>query len=632
MKKVAANLGMLLRQSLLILADILLINGGYWLMALLSDSPMRNWIPMLLDRTLPVTLGYLIVFAVCGMYSGIWKYAGLHDLMRCFVGGALGGLLSVSIDKIGAYFSKSGGDLAMGNFPASYYVSSTLLIIAFCGGFRLLYRMGRYIYREGDFGKRRRSARVMILGAGDMGMIIVHELEANGYRKGRPVVIVDDNPSKQGRRFSGIPVRGGMEKIPELAERYKIDEIIYCIPSATSARQLEIMNLAMKTGCELKKSPTLMEMISETPGMQKIRDVDITDLLPRPEVDLNIDQCKYIGGQTVLITGCGSIGSEICRQVAKHNPLRMVLVDNYENNVFAVYHDIKRLYPDKFPVYIRIGSVQDKARLRDIFDEFHPDIVFHAAAHKHVPLMEDSPCEAVKNNIFGTFNTAQAAVEHKVKKFVILSTDKAVNPANVMGATKRVTELIVQYFDRKAPATQFAAVRFGNVLGSNGSVIPIFKKQIENGGPVTVTDPEITRYFMTIPEAAQLVIQAGSLSKGGEVFVLDMGKPVRILDLAENIIRLSGFVPYKDIDIVFTGLRPGEKLYEELSMDEEIAGRKRTANNKIFVTPPVDFSDNQLEKSLKKLRSATAQNVRDLLREIVPNYVENPDAPSEEIT
>ena len=246
-KKVAANLGMLFRQSLLILADILLINAGYWLMALLSDSPMRDWIPMLLDRTLPVTLGYLVVFAVCGMYSGIWKYAGLHDLLRCFVGGALGGLLSVSIDKIGSYFGKSGGDLAMGNFPAAYYVSSTLLIIALCGGFRLLYRMGRYIYRDGDFGKRRRSARVMILGAGDMGMIIVHELEANGYRKGRPVVIVDDNPSKQGRRFSGIPVRGGMEKIPELAERYKIDEIIYCIPSATSARQVEIMNLAMKT-------------------------------------------------------------------------------------------------------------------------------------------------------------------------------------------------------------------------------------------------------------------------------------------------------------------------------------------------------------------------------------------------
>lgn len=629
MKKIVKNLGLLVRQGLLIFVDILLINGAYWLMALLSDGSIRDWSAMLLTRAIPVTLVYIITFAVCGLYSGIWKYAGLHDLMRCALGGVLGGMLSVSVDRIGVYLAKTHPEIRMGTFPAAYYVSSTLLIIALCGGFRLLYRVSRYILRKGPMSIRR-PRRVMILGAGDMGMIIVHELEANANRKGKAVVIVDDNPSKQGRRFCGLPVRGGMERIPELAERYKIDEIIYCIPSATSARQLEIMNLAMQTGCVLKKSPSLMEMSSaNTTGVQKIRNVDITDLLPRPEVDLNIDQCKYLTGQTVLITGCGSIGSEICRQVARHNPLQMILVDNYENNVFSVYHDIKRSYPDKFPVHIRIGSVQDVKRLREIFEEFHPDIVFHAAAHKHVPLMEDSPCEAVKNNIFGTLNTARTAVDFKVKKFVILSTDKAVNPANVMGATKRVTELIIQYLDRKSPSTQFAAVRFGNVLGSNGSVIPIFKKQIENGGPVTVTDPEITRYFMTIPEAAQLVIQAGSLSKGGEVFVLDMGKPVRILDLAENIIRLSGFVPYKDIDIVFTGLRPGEKLYEELSMDEEIAGRKRTANNKIFVTPPVNFSNEKLEKTLRKLRSADANNVRDLLREIVPNYVENPDAPTD---
>ena len=388
------------------------------------------------------------------------------------------------------------------------------------------------------------------------------------------------------------------------------------------------MNIAMQTDCVLKKCPTLTELNDDTPDIQQIRSVEITDLLPRPEVDLNVDQCKYLNGKTVLVTGVGSIGSELCRQVARHKPLRMILVDNYENNVFALYHELKRIYKDAFPIYIRIGSVQDIGRMREIFGEFHPDIVFHAAAHKHVPLMETSPCEAVKNNIFGTYNTAKVAVENKVKKFVILSTDKAVNPANVMGATKRVTEMIVQYFDRRSPQTQFAAVRFGNVLGSNGSVIPIFKKQIELGGPVTVTDPEITRYFMTIPEAAQLVIQAGSLSKGGEVFVLDMGEPVRILDLAEKIIKLSGYVPYKDIDIVFTGLRPGEKLYEELTMTEEMAGRKKTANNKIFVTPPLDFSDEAMEKALKKLRGATNENVRDLLMEIVPNFHENPDAPT----
>lgn len=629
MKRFAERFNLIARQTILVLADILLINLAFFFIAVVNQAtPFVDLLPMLLSRAIPVTAAYLLVFGFCGLYNGIWYYASVHDLVRCCIAGILGGLVSVSVDKIGAYFHWG----AMGNFNADFYVSSTLLIIAFCGGFRMLYRLSRYVFRESSAVTKdlREKKRVMIIGAGDMGVIIARELELNAYRKGRPVVMVDDNKRKQGKKLGGIPVRGGTDRIPELAQQYKIDEIIYCIPSATPQRQREIMNIAMKTGCILKKCPTLMEMNANEPDLQKIRNVDICDLLPRPEVDLNIEQCRYIEGQTVLITGCGSIGSEICRQVAKHKPKCMVLVDNYENNAFFVYHEILRMNKGKFPVYIRIGSVQDVGRLQEIFAEFRPDIVFHAAAHKHVPLMEDSPCEAVKNNIFGTFNTAKTAVEYKVKKFVILSTDKAVNPANVMGATKRVTELIIQYFDRHSPDTRFAAVRFGNVLGSNGSVIPIFRKQIENGGPVTVTDPDITRYFMTIPEAAQLVIQAGSLSKGGEVFVLDMGEPVKILDLAENMIRLSGFVPYRDIDIVFSGLRPGEKLYEELTMSEEMQGRKRTANNKIFVTPPVDFSDGQLESALDKLRRANKENVRDLLKEIVPNYEENPDAPSVE--
>ena len=620
---------MVVRQVFLVLADILLINMSFFVMAALSmDTSLPNLMPTLLGRMLPVTAAYILIYFLCGLYNSIWKYAGLNDLLRCCTAGILGGLLSVSIDKIGGYF----GFGSMGNFPAMFYISSTLLIIALCGGFRLLYRVSRYIVREKEVlaSDRRKHKRVMIIGAGDMGMIIVRELEANGFRKGRPVVIVDDSDRKKGKKFCGIPVRGGTDRIPEIAEKFRVDEIIYCIPSADAKRQQEIMNIAMQTDCVLKKCPTLLEMNANTPGIQKIRNVDICDLLSRPEVDLNIEQCKYLTGKTVLITGCGSIGSEICRQVAKHRPLRMILVDNYENNAFSVYHDLLRKYNNQFPVYIRIGSVQDIGRLREIFEEFHPDIVFHAAAHKHVPLMEDSPCEAVKNNIFGTYNTAKVAIENKVKKFVILSTDKAVNPANVMGATKRVTELIIQYFDRHSEVTRFTAVRFGNVLGSNGSVIPIFKKQIENGGPVTVTHPDITRYFMTIPEAAQLVIQAGSLSKGGEVFVLDMGEPVRILQLAENIIKLSGFIPYKDIDIEFTGLRPGEKLYEELTMDEEMSGRKKTANNKIFVTPPVDFADEELETALDRLRECNMGNVRELLRSIVPNYVENPEAPSVE--
>ena len=620
MERRTMNIALFARRVLLIVADAILINGSYFLFALMSSSEgMNELLPKVAARSIPVTLAYILIFWAFGLYNSIWKYAGLNDLIRCCVAGVVGGMLGVSIDIIGSFF----GIASMSLFDALFYVSTTLLIIALCGGFRMFYRVSRYLYRENvPFIKnRKKQKRVMIVGAGDMGMIIVRELEANAYRIGRPVVIVDDNVKKQGRKFCGIPVRGGCDRIPEIAEKFSVDEIIYCIPSASPERQREIMNIAMQTECTLKKCPELREMTS---GNEiQIKKVDICDLLSRPEVNLNIDQCKYIEGKTVLVTGCGSIGSEICRQVAKHRPKKLILVDNYENNAFDVYNELERIYKDKLPLYIRIGSVQDIGRLNEIFSEFSPEIVFHAAAHKHVPLMEDSPCEAIKNNIFGTYNVAKTAADFKVTKMIILSTDKAVNPANVMGATKRVTELIIQYFDRKTPDTSYAAVRFGNVLGSNGSVIPIFKKQIENGGPVTVTDPEITRYFMTIPEAAQLVIRAGSLSKGGEVFVLDMGEPVKILSLAENIIRLSGFTPYKDIDIRFTGLRPGEKLYEELTMTEEMAGRKMTANNKIYVTPPVDMDDALIEETLEKLKSANESNVRELLKIIVPNFVQN---------
>ncbi len=326
----------------------------------------------------------------------------------------------------------------------------------------------------------------------------------------------------------------------------------------------------------------------------------------------------------MLVTGGGgSIGSELCRQVAKYGPSRIVIFDNYENNAFNLKNSLDYEYECALDVQIRIGSVQDEKRLREVFKEFRPSVVFHAAAHKHVPLMEDSPCEAVKNNIFGTYNTAKVAGEFEVSNFVILSTDKAVNPANVMGATKRVTELIIQHFNQISPNTKFSAVRFGNVLGSNGSVIPIFKEQIERGGPVTVTDANITRFFMTIPEAAQLVVQAGGLSRGGEVFVLDMGEPVKILSLAENLVRLSGYEPYVDIDIVFTGLRPGEKLYEELSLDEEIS-RRLTANEKIFVTAPVEFDHELLLRTLEELKNVNVSNVREILKKIVPNFVEKP--------
>jgi FlaA1/EpsC-like NDP-sugar epimerase len=622
------DVSIFIRQVFLIAGDIAIINFSTFLAAAIYFNFKLDKVfmvlPMLAGRALPVTALFLVLFYAFGLYSSIWKYAGLYELVQCTLAGAFGSLLGVAVDKVGQYFKI----LNLGNFPPTVYIISMFLIIGLCGAMRLFYRMGRRVIHESAgtiAGKRRKKKRIMLVGAGDMGMIIARELAANGYRDGKPVVMVDDNRHKQGKRFNGIPVRGGCARIPEIAEKYSVDEIIICIPSAPQARQLEIMNIAMTTNCVLKTSPSLREMADSAGEIKKIRSVEITDLLARPEVNLNIDQCRYLTGKTVLVTGCGSIGSELCRQAARHKPKSLILVDNYENNAFNTYNELYEKYKGRFPIHIRIGSVQDVGRLREIFSEFRPDIVFHAAAHKHVPLMEDSPCEAVKNNIFGTYNTAKTAMEFNVQKFIILSTDKAVNPANVMGATKRITELIIQYFDKKSDTTDFAAVRFGNVLGSNGSVIPIFKHQIENGGPVTVTDPEITRYFMTISEAAQLVIQAGSLSKGGEVFVLDMGEQIKILTLAENLIKLSGYEPYKDIDINFTGLRPGEKLYEELSMEEEIKGRKLTANDKIFVTPPVDFDEAALAAALEKLRGADEGNVREYLKEIVPNFVEAPD-------
>ncbi|MGN1168835.1 MAG: polysaccharide biosynthesis protein, partial [Acutalibacteraceae bacterium] len=464
--------------------------------------------------------------------------------------------------------------------------------------------------------------RVMIVGAGDMGMIIIKELEANGYKKGKPVVAVDDNPLKKGQSIRGVPVKGNCSEIVELAEKYKIDTIIICIPSASDERVNEILHTCVSTGCHLKISPSMLEMVENTDP--KVRDVNISDLLSRPEVKLDTEVCKYVTDKTVLVTGGGgSIGSELCRQISKYKPSKIIILDIYENNAFVLKSQLDRHYSGDTEIIIRIGSVRDETRLREIFEEFHPDVVFHAAAHKHVPLMEDCPKEAVKNNVFGTYNLAKTAVEFNVERFVSISTDKAVNPTNVMGATKRVTEKIIQYFERKCNnSTKFAAVRFGNVLGSNGSVIPLFTEQIKNGGPVTVTDPEITRYFMTIPEAAQLVVQAGGMAQGGEVFVLDMGEPVKILTLAENLIRLSGYRPYVDIGIEFTGLRPGEKLYEELALEAEISSRKTTANNKIFVTAPVEMDDELFEKQLESLKNAEPQQIKYILKSIVPNYHE----------
>lgn len=610
-----------LKSILMMLYDIFAINLSYILVMLIGNG-QKN-MDVIWQRAIPVTAVFIVLYYAFKIYSSMWEYAGLREVLNVAVATIIGGISGLAIDIIMSKFHLASSMLQNGCFDAFFYVFGTLVAMILVAGMRIGYRLVRRYYRESALKKNEKLNRVMIVGAGDMGMIIINELEVNNYARGKPIIAVDDNPLKVGKRIRGIPVKGTCDQIPELAKKYKIDTIILCLPSVGSDRQTEILRIAVKTGCKLKTSPSLLEMTDTSQG-GRIRDVNITDLLSRPEIELNKDVCSYINDQVILVTGGGgSIGSEICRQVSKYHPKKIVVFDIYENNAYLLKQQLDAYHHGNLEIDIRIGSVRDQKRLREIFDEFHPSIVFHAAAHKHVPLMEDSPKEAVKNNVFGTFNVASIAVEYNVKRFVNISSDKAVNPANVMGATKRITEMIVQYFERKCQnSTIFAAVRFGNVLGSSGSVIPIFTEQIKNGGPVMVTHPDITRYFMTIPEAAQLVVQAGGLAKGGEIFVLDMGEPVKIVTLAENLIMLSGYKPYTDIEIQFSGLRPGEKLYEELVLDEESSERKMTANNKIFVTKPVKMDDKLFEEELENLKNATDKNVRSIIKTIVPNYKE----------
>ena len=616
---------MLLRRSIIALLDLLFLNLAYVAVCGLKYS-LLSVLGVLIGRSWYISIIYIAVLTFFGLYNSMWEYAGLHELLRCFGAVLTSTLLTIGADSICrnmSLFNQRSPALPDTGLSISVYFFAALLTFFLSGFLRIFYRSLRNARNMFVNRHNTKRHRIMIIGAGDTGITIYRELEQKGFATGKPVVFVDDDPNKQGRRVGFVPVRGSSERIPELAKRYDVDEIILAVPSMNSQRRGELLKIAMETGCKLKTSLSFEE-ITENPASEgAVRNVEIADLLARPEIKLNNAICSYLKGQTVMVTGGGgSIGSELCTQVARYSPKRIVIFDNYENNAFLLKGRLDRHYKGKVDFVIRIGSVQDPKRLREVMHEFQPSVLFHAAAHKHVPLMEESPCEAVKNNVFGTYNVANAAIDCGVKKVVILSTDKAVNPTNVMGASKRVTELIIQYFERKNSNTHFAAVRFGNVLGSNGSVIPIFKEQIEAGGPVFVTHKDITRYFMTIPEAAQLVCQAGGLSRGGEIFVLDMGEPVSITSLAEKLIRLSGYTPYEDIKIEFTGLRPGEKLYEELTLSEEAGEMQLTANNKIFVLPPVQFDSKKLEQGLKALRHVNEDNVRDLLRDLVPNYHE----------
>ena len=614
------NLNALLRRAMLGVLDIMLfalancsicyLTMSGHIMATDYKYMIFNYLHFGLTSVLLV-----VINSAFGLYRSVWYFAGSDEIVKSFLGALVNAVQLFLCDRL--LFAK----LLHTKGYLPYYAYILFFVLMFVAtlipriGYRILRR-----YVHNLVGQRDGQKRIMIVGAGFMGNFIIDELRNDHYREGRPVIALDDNPAKYKKRINGVKIVGICDDLPRLTEKYKIDEIIFCIPSAAPARRRDLVNLAMGTKANVKISPSVQEFWENGNGAQRIRNVEISDLLSRPEVTLDKKICRYLIGKTILVTGGGgSIGSEICMQVARYNPDKIVIFDIYENCAFELFNALNEKYNGEIDVYVRIGSVRDTKRLDEVFAEFHPDVVFHAAAHKHVPLMETSPCEAVKNNVFGTYNVAVAADKFKVPKMVILSTDKAVNPTNVMGATKRLTEIIIQYMNTVSQNTRYAAVRFGNVLGSHGSVIPIFQHQIAQGGPVCVTHKDITRYFMTIPEAAQLVCQAGGLALGGEVFVLDMGEPVKIMDLAKNLIRLSGFTE-GEIPIKITGLRPGEKLYEELAMEEEMQSRQRTANKKIFVTQPMEIDKDRFAAMLEDLANITPETVRTVLMRYVPNY------------
>lgn len=551
------------------------------------------------------------IFYLFHLYTSLWKYASVNELVNI----ATAVLLSGAVNRIGM------GMMEL-KVPRSYSFLYTMILLIAMVGTRFSYRAVRFLrseYRGRKIGKR---SKIMVIGAGDAGAAIVKEIRISRYVMGKVRCIIDDDPAKKGNYVQGCPVIGGKDKILRAVEQYGIKKIIIAIPSASKQQIKEFVEICKQTDCELQILPGIYQLINGEVSVSQLREVEIGDLLGRDSISVNLDEILgYVKDKVILVTGGGgSIGSEICRQLAGHGVRQLIIVDIYENNAYDIQQELKYHYPN-LDLVVLIASVRNTHRMNEIMDTYRPNIVYHAAAHKHVPLMEDSPNEAIKNNVLGTYKTASAAGKHHVERFVLISTDKAVNPTNIMGASKRMCEMIVQTLDHYY-ATEFVAVRFGNVLGSNGSVIPLFKKQIAAGGPVTVTHPDIIRYFMTIPEAVSLVLQAGAYAKGGEIFILDMGEPVKIADLAKNLIRLSGYKVGEDIEIKYTGLRPGEKLYEELLMAEE--GMQDTANKMIHIGKPIEMDEEVFMRQLYKLKEAANQDsmtIRKMVKEIVPTYV-----------
>ena len=633
--------------AVLAVYDFVAVCAGYFFALYLRFDAAYTSIPQPFIRAyarfiFPWALNSIVIFLFFKMYNSMWRFASFTEMIRTFMGSMVSSLLHALL--ITVIFIR---------MPVSYYIWGAFFQFIFLCiprfGFRFLrlLRYNREPMREG-------GKRVMIIGAGEAGQTILREIMTARELSDKVVCLIDDNPNKWHRYIEGVPIVGGRDDILSAVEEYGVDEIILAIPTASVQTKRDILAICSETDCKLKQLPGIYQLVTGEVSVSAIREVSVEDLLGRDPIRTDLQEVfEFISGKTVLVTGGGgSIGSELCRQIAAHRPKCLVIFDIYENNAYAIQLELKEKYPD-LNLRVLIGSVRDSRRMFRVFEDYRPEIVYHAAAHKHVPLMEDSPCESIKNNAVGTYKTAYAAMTHGCRRFVLISTDKAVNPTNIMGASKRLCEMIIQAFDAKIKAgkadeipqlfthegienadrdgtgeiwknikTEFVAVRFGNVLGSNGSVIPVFRKQIERGGPVTVTHPDIIRYFMTIPEAVSLVMLAGTYARGGEIFVLDMGSPVKIDSLARNLIRMSGFKPDIDIKIEYTGLRPGEKLYEEKLMEEE--GLKKTANDLIHIGNPVPFDGEQFLSRMADLMDAAYDNredIRELVKELVPTYV-----------
>ena len=607
------------RMMILALVDIATMIMNTYLALILRHEGHYSWID---DKYINSIQSYmiinivttLIIFIILNLYNNVWSFIGVHEE-----------LMIVAACTLSTAFQGLGMEVFMLEVPRSYYVFYLFLMVTTTTITRFSYRMLATV-KHGLKRNRGKIVNTLVIGAGEAGSVIVQEIKSSKYLNRNVVGIIDDNPSKKGKYLHGIKILGNRNDVKRLAEKYDVQEIILAIPSASAKDTRDILKICNETECKLKVLPGMYQLITEEVSVSKLKEVSIEDLLGRDTINIDVESvCNHVNNQVVMITGGGgSIGSELCRQIAAHNPKLLIIFDIYENTTYDIQQELIKKYPS-LKLETLIGSVRNTNRIESVIERYRPNIIYHAAAHKHVPLMEDSPNEAIKNNVFGTYKTARAADKYGVKRFVLISTDKAVNPTNIMGASKRICEMIIQTFSRYS-ATEYVAVRFGNVLGSNGSVIPLFKKQIAEGGPVTVTHPDIIRYFMTIPEAVSLVLEAGANAKGGEIFVLDMGEPVKIADLAKNLIRLSGYKLGEDIEIKYTGLRPGEKLYEELLTKEE--GLKKTANALIFVGKPLEFDEVHFLSKLKELEekaNSESYEIKELVADIVPTYHIRPE-------